>query len=76
MITLEVTLQNALATDETVVFTISDDSEDLGADFDGSVDAQRDVDYRAVVQSLSIPSRPDHGDDDDDCHPHQQQRRG
>ena len=56
MITLEVSLQNALLTDETVQFTISDDSEGLGEDFDGAVDAQRDVDYAAVVQTLTIPA--------------------
>ena len=54
VITLEVSLQNALLTDETVQFTISDDSEGLGEDFDGAVDAQRDVDYAAVVQTLTI----------------------
>ena len=54
-ITLEVSLQNALLADEMVQFTISDDSDGLGEDFDSAVDAQRDVDYTAVVQSLVIP---------------------
>ena len=56
VITLEVSLQNALLTDETVIFTISDDSDGLGDDFEGAVDATRDVDYAAVVQTLTIPA--------------------
>ena len=55
VVTLEVTLQNALLTDETVIFTISDDSQGLGEEFQGAVDARRDVDYAAVVQTLTIP---------------------
>ena len=54
-ITLEVTLQNALATDAVVLFTISDDSDIPGDDFIGAVAAQRDVDYAASVQPLIIP---------------------
>ena len=60
-ITLRVSLQNALLTDEMVQFTITDESDGLCEDsdsdcaFDGAVDAQRDVDYSAVVQSLIIP---------------------
>ena len=58
------------------MFTISDDSSNLGDDFDGAVDAQRDVDYAAVVQTLTIPAGETDRDDDDDRHPRQQQRRG
>ena len=55
VITLEVTLQNALVTDEVVQFTISDDSSIPGDDFKSAVPAQRDVDYAASVQPLIIP---------------------
>ena len=55
VITLEVTLQNALVTDEIVQFTISDDSDIPGDDFQGAVAAQRDVDYSAIVEPLIIP---------------------
>ena len=55
VITLEVTLQNALVTDAVVQFTISDDSDIPGDDFKGAVAAQRDVDYAAAVQPLTIP---------------------
>ncbi|MDE2809123.1 MAG: putative Ig domain-containing protein, partial [Gemmatimonadota bacterium] len=55
VITLEVTLQNALVTDEIVQFTISDDSNIPGDDFRGAVAAQRDVDYSASVEPLIIP---------------------
>ena len=55
VITLEVTLQNALVTDEIVQFTISDDSDIPGDDFRGAVAAQRDVDYSAIVEPLIIP---------------------
>ena len=58
-ITLEISLQNALLTDETVVFTISDNDTDIQAlkdgRFDDADDADRDVDYRAQVQALVIP---------------------
>ena len=54
-ITLEVSLQNALLKDETVTFAISNDDKDLGAQFDEAEPATRDVDYRATVQSLTIP---------------------
>ena len=53
-ITLEVSLQNALLKDEIVTFAISND-EGLGAQFDEAEPATRDVDYRATVQSLTIP---------------------
>ena len=61
---LEISLQNALLTDETVVFTISDTDEDIrelqgrsdiGDRFNLADDADRDVDYRAQVQALVIP---------------------
>ena len=61
---LEISLQNALLTDETVVFTISDTDEDIkelqgrsdiGDRFQLADDADRDVDYRAQVQALVIP---------------------
>ena len=55
VITLEVTLQNALVTDEVVQFTISDDSDIPGDEFRGAVAAQRDVDYSAIVEPLIIP---------------------
>ena len=55
VITLEVTLQNALVTDEVVQFTISDDSDIPGDDFIGAVAAQRDVDYSVIVEPLIIP---------------------
>ena len=55
-ITLEVTLENALLTDETVTFTITDESDGLGDDFTSAEDAQRDVDYAAVLPSLTIPA--------------------
>ena len=55
VITLEVTLQNALVTDEIVQFTISDDSDIPGDDFKGAVAATRDVDYSATVEPLIIP---------------------
>ncbi len=55
VITLEVTLQNALVTDEIVQFTISDDSDIPGDEFRGAVAAQRDVDYAASVEPLIIP---------------------
>ena len=55
VITLEVTLQNALVTDAVVQFTISDDSDIPGDDFRGAVAAQRDVDYSASVEPLIIP---------------------
>ena len=55
VITLEVTLQNALVTDEIVQFTISDDSDIPGDDFIGAVAAQRDVDYSVIVEPLIIP---------------------
>ena len=52
-------MQNALLTDETVVFTISDNDSDIKAlnddRFDDADDADRDVDYRAQVQALTIP---------------------
>ncbi len=60
-ITLKISLQNALLTDETVQFTIEDDSDGLCEDSDsdcpfyGAVNAQRDVDYRADVKPLIIP---------------------
>ena len=58
-IALEISLQNALLTDETVLFTISDNDSDLRAlkdsRFDEADDADRDVDYRAQVQALTIP---------------------
>ena len=58
-VTLEISLQNALLTDETVLFTISDDDSHITAlnddRFDDADDADRDVDYRAQVQSLVIP---------------------
>ena len=54
-ITLEVSLQNALLKDETVTFAISNDDAGLGAQFDEAEPATRDVDYRATVQSLTIP---------------------
>ena len=61
-IRLEFSLQSALLTDETVVFTISDDIERLRRQRDDIADrfslaeaAQRDVDYRAQVQALIIP---------------------
>ena len=56
---LEVSLQTALLTDETVVFTISDNESDIRAlnedRFGDATDANRDVDYRAQVQALVIP---------------------
>ncbi len=56
---LEVSLQSALLTDETVVFTISDNDSDIRAlnddSFGDADDADRDVDYRAQVQALTIP---------------------
>ncbi|MCY3667679.1 MAG: putative Ig domain-containing protein [Gemmatimonadetes bacterium] len=55
VITLEVTLQNALVTDEIVQFTISDDSDIPGDDFRGAVAATRDVDYSVIVEPLIIP---------------------
>ena len=54
-ITLEVSLQNALLKDEIVTFAISNDDAGLGAQFDEAEPATRDVDYRATVQSLTIP---------------------
>ncbi len=61
-IRLEISLQSALLTDETVVFTISDDRRklqearpDIADRFALAEDAQRDVDYRAQVQALVIP---------------------
>ncbi len=58
-ITLEVSLQNALLTDERVVFTIADNDSDIDAlkddRFDEADDADRDVDYQAQVQPLIIP---------------------
>ena len=60
-IRLEFSLQSALLTDETVVFTISDDIEtlrrqraDIAERFALAEAAQRDVDYRAQVQALVI----------------------
>ena len=63
-IRLEISLQTALLTDETVVFTISDTDDDIrelqrrsdiGDRFQLADDADRDVDYRAQVQSVVIP---------------------
>ena len=58
-IELEISLQNALLTNETVVFTISDNDTDIrnlkDDRFDDADDADRDVDYRVQVQSLVIP---------------------
>ena len=63
-IRLEISLQNALLTDETVIFTISDTDDDIrelqrrsdiGDRFQLADDADRDVDYRAQVQSVVIP---------------------
>ena len=60
-IRLEFSLQSALLTDETVVFTISDDiatlrrqRSDIAERFALAEAAQRDVDYRAQVQALVI----------------------
>ena len=53
-VTLEVSLQNALLKDEVVQFTISDTNDGLGAAFDDADLATRDVDYRAIVRSLTI----------------------
>ena len=55
VITLKVSLQNALVVSEKVQFTITDDSDGLGEAFEGAVDAERDVDYAAEVGSLTIP---------------------
>ena len=55
VITLKVSLENALLANEKVQFTIEDDSDNLGEAFEGAVDAERDVDYSAEVQALTIP---------------------
>ena len=61
-IRLEFSLQSALLTDETVVFTISDNLRtlrerrpDLGDRLAEAEAAQRDVDYRAQAQAVVIP---------------------
>ena len=60
-ITLEISLQNALSTDETVLFTFSDTDADIeylaGKDdrFVGADDADREVDYRVSAQPVVIP---------------------
>ncbi len=62
-VTLNLSLQNALSTDETVQITVTDDSDGLCEDeastsdcpFAGAVDATRDVDYRVQVQTIRIP---------------------
>ena len=59
-VTLEVTLQNALATDETVQFSFDDGivDDDLSArlseDFDDADAAERDTHYDVRVQPLTI----------------------
>ena len=54
-VTLEVTLKNALATDETVRFSFEDgDPGGVFADLD-VIDAERDDHYHVRVQSLTIP---------------------
>ena len=55
-VTLEITLQNAVSTDETVYFRIEGSSDDLeGEEYEGSVDAQRDTEYAANPPSIVIP---------------------
>ena len=58
-IALEVTLDNALTADTTVLFTIPDSDDDINEltdpRFDDADDADRDVDYRARIQPLVIP---------------------
>ena len=78
-ITLEVSLQNALLTDETVLFTISDNDDDIrdlnDERFDEADDADRDVDYRVQVQALTIPKGETTGTTTMTVTPHQQQQR-
>ena len=55
-ITLEVTLENALSTDETVYFEIEGDSRDLeGDEYEDAVDASRDTEYNVSLPSIFIP---------------------
>ena len=60
-VTLEVTLQNALATDERVQFSFEDGIVDadlrarLSEDFDDADPAERDTHYDVRVQPLTIP---------------------
>ena len=60
-ITLEVSLQNALTTDETVLFTFADDDSDvraLAADddrFADADDADRGIDYEVSARPVVIP---------------------
>ena len=55
-VTLEVTLQNALPTDETVYFEIEGDKSDLeGDEYNDAVDARRDPDYNVEMPSIFIP---------------------
>ena len=55
-VTLEITLKNAVSTDETVILTIDlDGSDDLTDEqrYDGSVDATRDIEYSMNPPSIS-----------------------
>ena len=55
-VTLEVSLQNALPTDEAVRFNFEDGAAgSLGEDFKDAIDAERDNHYHVRVQPLTIP---------------------
>ena len=56
-VTLEITLKNAVSTDETVTLTIDADGSDLLTDtrYDGAIDATRDIEYAMNPPSISIP---------------------
>ena len=55
-VTLEVSLQNAVSTDETVTLTIEPDDDQLtDTRYDGAIDATRDIHYAMNPQSITIP---------------------
>ena len=55
-VTLEINLENALSTDETVYFEVEGDSRDLrGEEYEDAVDARRDTEYDVELPSIFIP---------------------
>ena len=78
-VTLEVVLQNALATDERVQFNFDDGlttalEDQLGGDFEEADIAERDRHYHVTVDPLIHPEGRNQRDDDDDRHRLQRQR--
>ena len=56
VVTLEITLNNPVSTDQTVAFIIEGGVEDLeGEEYEGAVDAVRDTEYSATPPSVVIP---------------------